>query len=440
VYARVGQTHTVAISEPSSADCEACQITGERAAAEFMGASQDGSKALFLTTQELFKGATGANLYEYDVHDRPGHKLIRVSVGSGDPEVQGVARVSEDGSHVYFVAKGALTAGPNAEGGEPSAGGENLYVFERDATQPTGHVSFVATLSEEDQQDWQGKDVRPVQTTPDGRFVVFQSLADLTNDGSSGAKQVYEYDSAREELVRISVGEANYVAGMESADASGGTITAPLGYTRAQRVKSATIRLAISNNGSVVVFESTGGLTKAAKAVGEAGQPSVYEYRSSGGVLSNGEVFWVSGGSGQFEATAWGTDALGEDVFFLTQAPMVLSDRDTQEDIYDARDDGGFPALGVVSDCEKELSCQGTASPAAILGAPESMQVSGGGNVPSAVAGMSPRSRSRSVLGGERLTKALRACRRAHGLGRKRRVCEAVVRKRFGSVKAKGNG
>jgi hypothetical protein len=35
----------------------------------------------FLTGQELFKGDVGMNLYEYDLGNRPGHKIIRVSAG-----------------------------------------------------------------------------------------------------------------------------------------------------------------------------------------------------------------------------------------------------------------------------------------------------------------------------------------------------------------------
>ena len=61
-------------------------------------------------------------------------------------EVQGVVRVSEDGSHVYFVAKGVLTAS-NREGHAPQAGAENLYVYEPDPALAGGfHTVFVATL------------------------------------------------------------------------------------------------------------------------------------------------------------------------------------------------------------------------------------------------------------------------------------------------------
>ncbi len=180
----------------------------------FQGASEDGSKAFFLTEQELFAGARGMNLYEYDFDDPLHEKLVRVSTGSEEPEVQGVARVSEDGTHVYFVAKGVLS-GRNAEGREPVLGGENLYVFERDAVYPAGRVAFVATLSPADLVDWEAEDERrPVQVTPDGRFVVFQSVADLTAGDTSSEPQVFEYDAVAERLVRVSTGQAGYASGL----------------------------------------------------------------------------------------------------------------------------------------------------------------------------------------------------------------------------------
>ena len=56
-------------------------------------------------------------------------------------------RSSEDGSHVYFVAKGVLTSIPNtslASGQQVAvAGQDNLYVYERDSAFPNGHLAFV---------------------------------------------------------------------------------------------------------------------------------------------------------------------------------------------------------------------------------------------------------------------------------------------------------
>jgi hypothetical protein len=440
VYARVGVgggARTVPISEPTFADCEACQES-ERAGAEFVGASQDGSKAFFMTSQELLKGAVGENLYEYDFHNRPGHKIVRLSVGPEAAEVQGVGKVSEDGSHVYFVAKGVLTSGSNGEGGEPVKHGENLYVFERDATYPSGHVSFIATLSEGDESDWQGEDLRPVQATPDGRFLVFESSADLTNGDSSSVSQVFEYDAAREELARISVGEAGYPAGRESAERDRAFII-PQGYSGSLPVTVRTMELAVSDDGSVVVFESRGGLTMAAKAAGEAKLQSVFEYRSSG-AISNGGVFSVSNGNGSFKTNVSGMDSSGRDIFFQTQAPVLASDRDSQEDLYVARDYGGFPVVPLVQDCEREVLCQGSGGVAPVLVSAGSVGVVGGEDLPESTGPQPPPKPAPGVSRVQRLAKALRVCRRTHRPGRARRVCEVGARRRFGSAKAKGKG
>jgi hypothetical protein len=446
VYARVGQgpgARTVAISEPSSGDCETCQ-TGAPAAAEFQGASQDGSKVFFLSEQEVFKEHTTKDLYEYDFHNRPGHKLLRVSTGSKTPEVQGVARVSEDGSHVYFVARGVLTEGPNAEGGEPVAGGENLYVFERDASYPSGHVAFIATLSEADGGDWAASDEeRPVQATPDGRYLVFQSVADLTNGDSSNVEQVFEYDAAREALVRVSVGEMGYAAGMESAEANASGITRQK-YSGRLHPDTAGANLAVSDDGSVVVFESGGGLTRQASAAGEAGKVSVYEYRSAG-TLSNGNVFSVSDGSSLFNAESAGVDASGGDVFFETASPVLESDGDSQSDLYDARSGGGFPAPAVVTDCEGVLSCHGGLAGVPVFGGVGSVSAVGGGNAPVGSAGApssrpSGSSRPPGLSVAQKLARALRVCRRERG--HRRRVCEVRAHRRYrvSAVKGKVGG
>ena len=93
--------HTVAISEPSEADCAACQ-TGVQQEAIFQGASATGSRAFFLTEQELLPGNPGKNLYEYAFDAPAGQKVASVSHrATGEPaNVLGVVRVSNDGSRV----------------------------------------------------------------------------------------------------------------------------------------------------------------------------------------------------------------------------------------------------------------------------------------------------------------------------------------------------
>jgi hypothetical protein len=59
--------HTVAISEPSKEDCAACDTEeAVRQGTYYLGASEDGSKVFFATTQPLLGSDTSLNVYEYD--------------------------------------------------------------------------------------------------------------------------------------------------------------------------------------------------------------------------------------------------------------------------------------------------------------------------------------------------------------------------------------
>ncbi len=339
---------------------------------------------------ELFAGDRGLNLYEFDFDNKYGGKIVRVSMGSEEPEVQGVARVSEDGSHVYFVAKGVLTPGgvKNAEGGEPVAGGENLYVFERDATYPAGHVAFVATLSEADGGDWSATDDRLVQATPDGRFLVFVSSADLTAGDTSSEPQVFEYDALAERLVRVSVGQAGYAGGSANADAYGSEfIGQAYAGLEGFHPTAATTDLAVSAVGegsqvvSRVVFMSVGALAPGAEEAAAAGTKSVYEYRSVGSI-ANGDVYLISAGtSSRNTEIDGGVDLSGGDVFFSSASPLLAQDVDTNIDLYDARAGGGFPAPAAPAECEGE-GCQGAPSVAPSFGVAGSVGATAGGNLP----------------------------------------------------------
>ncbi len=450
LWARLGGVESVPISEPTAVQCEACDAGAVKAPAVFQGASEDGSKVFFLTGQELFAGDTGLNLYEYDFDGVLGRKVVRVSMGSAEPEVQGVARVSEDGSHVYFVAKGVLS-GSDAEGREPVAGGENLYVFERDGTYPAGHVAFVATLSEADARDWSMDDERPVQATPDGRFVVFQSVADLTPGDTSSEPQVFEYDAQQETLVRVSTGQAGYAGGLASANEHGSSITVQrypsisrLGFNPAD----ATSGLAVSAVGegsqvvSRVVFESAGALTPGTEALSEGTGVNLYEYRSVGSV-TNGDVYLISRGDEEREKgealsvqSLQGISESGGDVFFGTLAPLLVGDVDGNYDLYDARAGGGFPAPAVAG-CEGE-GCQGPPSvgPPA-FGVAGSVSAVAGGNLPPVAAGpvaLPPKPKPKPR------PKSKHRAKGGHRHGAKRRVRRVLVRGKGSVIDVKGRG
>ena len=148
IYARLHGSETVAISEPSAADCSECQL-GSPQDATYLTASADASKVLFSTEQELLPGNPGDNLYLYDFGAAAGHRLSAIThlPGGEEASFQGLASASGDLSRIYFVAKGIL-AGKNAAGNSPTEGQDNLYVYQPDPASP-GHqrTVFIATLA-----------------------------------------------------------------------------------------------------------------------------------------------------------------------------------------------------------------------------------------------------------------------------------------------------
>lgn len=359
---------TVAISEPSKEDCSTC-LTGEGswAPAVFEGASKDGSKVFFLTVQELLPGAKGENLYEYDFDGPEGEKVTLVSGGaqSENADVRGVARVSEDGSAVYFVATGRLSVALNQQGYSAEAGQNNLYVYERNAYYPDGHISYVATLSPGDAGDWSQADFRPVLLSSDDHFLVFPSGEDLTHEGAHGA-QIYQYDSQTGVLARASIGQGGYSDdGRMPVYGSAISGKLPIGYAYSRNDSPTQVASILAPRDGAVFFESADALTPQAldDQPDELGEPTpnIYEYR-------NGNIYLISDSrdisvvySGP-SVQLIGSSASGGDLFFGTSDPLMTQDADTQQDVYDARVEGGFPAsTGAAPACEEE-NCSGALS------------------------------------------------------------------------------
>ena len=149
---------------------------------------------------------SGCNLYESECphcadlseeQEQGKRRLIDVSEGAkahGGPRVQGVAAISPDGSHVYFVAKGKLTGEEENQSHEKAQEeANNLYVYERDQAHPQGHLAFITVLSPSDKESVWRPGVLRANVTPDGRFLVFTSHRALTADDTraEGPEQVY---------------------------------------------------------------------------------------------------------------------------------------------------------------------------------------------------------------------------------------------------------
>jgi DNA-binding beta-propeller fold protein YncE len=428
IYARIdgerSDAHTVAISNPSPSECgggeaaaeKACrEAAGKPAGAEFFGASADGSKAFFASTQqltdaasedshsgdnasriaagcELTTGPNGCNLYLYDSNQPAGHHLIAISAGDTSglgPEVQGVMAFSPDGSHIYFVARGVLAANQdeNGELAEPAA--DNLYVYKRDATHPAGHTAFIATLPGSDREEWDSRPGQPANVTPDGRFLVFTSHGQLTPDATSrsGAAQVYRYDAETEALTRVSIGERGFD---DNGNRSTATPCAVNACSEDARIVAAVGNSrsdpTMSDAGSRVFFQSPLGLTPGASndvqiGSGEEGIPvyvqNIYEWepQGSGCAEAGGCLSLVSGGNDtsvnagapgacthggvSSSVCLLGTDTSGENVFFTTTDQLVPQDTDSELDFYGAHVAGGFAHPAESEICLTADACHG---------------------------------------------------------------------------------
>jgi DNA-binding beta-propeller fold protein YncE len=399
LYARVDgegpQAHTVAISEPQAlatserAECqsdECRQNTSEHSDwrnAEFAGASADGSAAFFTSEQQLTDNATqgSENLYESLCTqgcetDEEARRLIDVSESSGGakvsggPGVQGVMAISADGSHVYFVANGLLASGARPGDCSPAseAGRCNLYVYERDARYPEGHTAFIASLPGSDRNATGGLPTAWAEgpalanVTPDGRFLVFGSHGDLTPDThAGGSTQIFRYDAEGEQLTRVSIGEGGF-----DDDGNAGTGEATIVGAEVDEFETAGPARSdptMSNDGAYVFFQSPRALTPHALndvRVGTASTATgrVPVYAQNVYEWHEGHVYLISDGHDASTAATTphcvnrvdtpaekfasavcllGTDATGDNVFFMTADQLAAKDTDTQVDIYDAR-------------------------------------------------------------------------------------------------------
>ncbi len=466
---------TVAVSEPrafsASAPDPGCTSVECRAdisepvnfrEANFEKASRDGSKVFFSSPQQLVDGAkqdpnpedsavdrgdpvshpdkgceaavgaNGCNLYMYDsARDPVSGEPVGLVLLSGaesaavQPRVQGVAAVSEDGSHVYFVAKGELTGRPNPEGAVAEEGKDNLYV--RDTV--SGTTAFVATLppTETEARQWTNDDSsgRPMNVTDDGRFLVFTSVAHLTAGDQSSVQQVFLYDAVAGTLRRVSVGDEGRAGGVGAASIASDTSSSSFSVDR-------DAHPAVSEDGAHVVFQSSEALVVGAadnvcdnEAEGQCDGyvENVYEY-------SEGRLFLIGsaspGGAPEISSSA-------RDIFFTSTGSLVPQDGDTLADIYDARVGGGFAALPSGSPgCEGD-ACQGTPAPAPVFAAPGSTVLPGAGNLPPVPpAPISTGTSKRALSRAQRLARALRVCAKMRP-GRARRACERTAKARFGA-------
>jgi hypothetical protein len=408
VWARLGET-TVAVSgsECTRGPLDLGGVCNGPAAAKYVGAAHDGSRVFFTTAQQLVNGDTDstADLYECEIPTgtpapvgtaNPCASLTEVSGAASGANVEGVVAVSRDGSHVYFVAEGAVLAeNPGANDETAVAGNHNLYVWTKDAAHPARTTTFVARLN--------SNDISSAQTTTDGRDFVFLTATSLVDSGpgadTDGRTDMYRYDAESQTMQRVSTSITGGGANDQEFDVF---------FQNADR---GSIPDEISADGSMIVF-----------ATAEALSPQDTDGVTDVYLWHDGRVSLISHGGGE---RPW-IDASGQNIYFVTNQPLTAADRDVNADIYDARVDGGFD-LSSPARCAGE-ACQGPSStPPASTGAPASEAVQGAGNLPPAPAPTKPK--SKPLTRQQKLAKALKRCRKKPK--HKRLACERQARKRY---------
>jgi hypothetical protein len=391
LYVRIGGTHTLALSEPPlnlpGRDCtDVCAESQReenghaRAAAAFAGASEDGRRVYFTTSQPLVNADQdeSSDLYMEELDESRVTRIVYVSGGgSGDPTpgegaaVLGVPRVSEDGNRVYFVAEGTLTSQPNANGEAAAPGQKNLYTYGLESQT----TDFVAGLAEADEGLWTTSPAEFAQTSaPDGRYFIFLSTAHLSGTGDTSGngeniRQLFEYGALAKTVRRVSIGQEGQflcpATGLvESGYNCNGNIELPAlapsikgqsAYRYASPAAAPHTELNVTSDG-IVFFESRNALTPGA-ANGypdfQPGMPNIYEYR-------DGNVFLISDGV-ETPTIQTATRVTSKTLFltatddggaiFTTADPLVPQDGDTQAGIYDAHVNGGYPAPLAAEDC-----------------------------------------------------------------------------------------
>jgi dipeptidyl aminopeptidase/acylaminoacyl peptidase len=316
----------------------------------FAGLSSDGS--VFTYTQ-------GGDVFSFNTSSG-----VATPIGSGGKST--LVNVSADGSHVYFISSSVL-ASPGAKKGK-----NNLYVGDA----RTGGISYIATVTPTDVVGekhgemffdglglWmdavsataipsRGPGSSIARTTADGRYLLFGSRADLTDEAAGGELQLYRYDSQSGSLLCVS---CNPTLAVTSEGARLQTVPS---IDPGTPINALTLMANLSDDGSRAFFESSDALV----AADVNGVQDAYQWQAPGtGGCSRGQgcIALISSGRGTEPNYLFGIAAGGRDVFFASSEALVPSVEGGTQAIYDARVNGGFPSPLLEAPCRLE-SCQGT--------------------------------------------------------------------------------
>jgi hypothetical protein len=282
IYERFGST-TQRVS--------AGQVNGNGAIApEFVDASADGSRVFFETTESLVADDTDG---EVDVYERSGGTTKKVSIGNSTVCCNGAQfdGASADGSRVFFHTFEQLTV-------DDTDSSPDVYEHVGTTTQ---RVSAGQINGNNETGSWEA---RFAGASADGTKVFFHTREQLVAADGDGDQDVY----------RRFGGTTTKISPGDSTDGGCVGCVFPADFVDA------------SDDGSRVLFHTSQKLTGDSDT-----RQDVYEV-SSGGLarVSSGQV----NGNGPFDAVFAGASANGATVFFYSDESLVSGDTDGSRDIY----------------------------------------------------------------------------------------------------------
>jgi hypothetical protein len=380
LYSRVNGSQTFALDASQCNPSRPAGACNAASSSTYLGASQDGRRVFFSTTQQLVSADVDSTSDIYmcetaesltpvmPVNSCP--NLVPVTVtgtSTGANLVTGVG-VSRDGTRTYFIAKGVLT-GANPRGAVPVANGLNVYAWSPDPEHPGQHVTTfigtVASVPNTSETDFGigGGSGCPGQCADwlsgqSGRFLTFNSVVQLTADDTDSLRDVYLYDAVTQSLTRIWVSDpAHNGANRQSLATTPTMLYNEIGGAVNYQSAGSIGGRSTSEDGSYVFFSTVEALSPA----DTNGANDVYGWHNGKiSLISDGFSPPASLGGTYFEATT----PSGHEVFFDTRVPLVPQDTDTGLDVYVARIDGGFAAPVKTPTCDTVSGACQVASPA----------------------------------------------------------------------------
>jgi hypothetical protein len=306
--------------------------------AQYEGASENGSLVFFTSSQGLDGAPTDKELYGFDTTTGTRFRVSAGETGDATGDVIGETAISNDGSHVFFVAKGVLASNQNSQGQTATLGEPNFYDYNTSAGTTTfittvarpdvfncgfGSCSESLTVGLADQPDVN----RPAVPTPDGSVLLFGSTGNLTGEAPGGPTTTLTADALS--------GDSTLTVASTDGLIAGRTITVGSDpfkeAARISRVVDDThIRLAGSFGG--VIFQHDAGDPVEQTQPGE-----IYRYETGSGALvcvscpppgfeAAGDAGFGTVSGGAYGPTGVPMSADGSRIFFNSPGPLVSED------------------------------------------------------------------------------------------------------------------